>query len=160
MSQSVPDFHLVLREITRVLKPGGWLHLLSEDYGMLHFPVPSGTGGDLDPDDLWHDFVFPFFRATRCDGRVGRHSFGLLKKAGYEAISVDYVTVDTQRVPRETFAGVLRAWGEGYSDVLAQASGGSSRDVARRFETIVAAILDPDQYAVWQVPVISGRKPL
>jgi ubiquinone/menaquinone biosynthesis C-methylase UbiE len=157
MSQSVPDFPLVVREIMRVLKPGGWLHLLSEDYGMLHFPVPSG--GELDPDDLWHDFVFPFFRATNCDGRVGRHSYGLLRKAGYTDISVDYVIVDTQRVSRETFAGVLRAWGDGYSDVLAQASGGNVRDVARRFAAIVDSILDPDCYAAWHVPVISGRKP-
>src|SRR5688572_28408803 len=29
MSQAVPDFPLVLAEITRVLKRGGWLHLLS-----------------------------------------------------------------------------------------------------------------------------------
>jgi hypothetical protein len=36
VSQAVPDFPQVLAEITRVLKPGGWLHLLSEDYGMLH----------------------------------------------------------------------------------------------------------------------------
>src|SRR3546814_1746881 len=49
MSQAVPDFPQVLAEITRVLKPGGWLHLLSGAYGMTSFP---GTAQDFDPDKL------------------------------------------------------------------------------------------------------------
>jgi ubiquinone/menaquinone biosynthesis C-methylase UbiE len=159
LSQAVPDFRLVLREITRVLKPGGWLHLLSEDYGMLHFPCPPASGGALDPDDLWHDIVFPFFRASNCDGRIGRHSYALLKRTGYAEIRVDYVVVDTLRVPRESFAGILRAWGDGYSDVLARASNASAREVARRYEVMAESIEDPDQYAVWHVPIVSGRAP-
>lgn len=48
LSQAVPDFGLVLDEITRVLRPGGWLHLLSEDYLMLHMP-----DGPREPDRFW-----------------------------------------------------------------------------------------------------------
>ena len=54
MSQAVPDFPLVLAEITRVLGPGGWLHLLSEDYGMLHMPVVVREDGPFDPDVFWN----------------------------------------------------------------------------------------------------------
>ena len=154
MSQSIPDFHLALAQMTRVLKPGGWLHLLSEDYGMLHFPV-----GELDPDDLWHDVVFDFFRRTRCDGRVGRHSFGLLRASGYHAVRVDYIVVDPLRCEREDFAGIMRAWRDGYVDILADTTGRERAEVQRRFDAIVASSEDPAQYGVWHVPVISGSKP-
>src|SRR5207342_2347643 len=79
MSQAVPDFPLVLAEITRVLKPGGWLHLLSEDYGMLHMPADRPG---FDPDRFWHDNAIVFLRSIGCDGRVGRHSPRLLADAG------------------------------------------------------------------------------
>lgn len=153
MSQSIPDFDLALAEMSRVLKPGAWLHLLSEDYGMLHFPV-----GELDPDDLWHDIVFDFFRKTRCDGRIGRHSWALLRSLGYTELGVDYVVVDPLRASREDFLGIMRAWRDGYVDVLADTTGRDRVEVRRRFDAIVASLEDPAQYAVWHVPVISGRK--
>ena len=154
MSQAVPDFPLVLAEITRVLKPGGWLHLLSEDYGMLHMPV-----SDLDPDRFWNENAVAFLRSIGCDGRIGRHSPPLLANAGYRDIAMDYVVVDTLRVPRATFAGILKAWRDGYSEPLAKVSGRTAAEVTADFETIIAAIETPPQYAVWHVPVISGQKP-
>ncbi|HTA65352.1 MAG TPA: methyltransferase domain-containing protein [Xanthomonadaceae bacterium] len=154
MSQAVPDFPQVLAEITRVLKPGGWLHLLSEDYGMLHMPV-----GARDPDRFWNENAVAFLRGIGCDGRIGRHSPMLLEAAAYQEVAMDYVVVDTLRVPRQTFGGILRAWRDGYVEPLAGASGRTSAEVRADFDAIVAAIETPPQYAVWQVPVISGRKP-
>ena len=113
MSQAVPDFPRVLDEIGRVLKRGGWLHLLSEDYGMLRMPR-----GARDPDRFW---------------------------------------VDTLRVPRETFAGILRAWRDGYVEPLAQASGRDPADLRADFDAMIADIETPPRYAVWQVPVVSAR---
>jgi len=55
MSQAVPHFALVLDEIGRVLRPGGWLHLLSEDYAMLRMPR-----GARDPDKFWVDTALPY----------------------------------------------------------------------------------------------------
>lgn len=155
MSQAVPDFPQVLAEITRVLKPGGWLHLLSEDYGMLHFPA---TDPAFDPDRFWHEEAIAFLGGIGCDGRIGRHSPALLAQAGYTGIAMDYVVVDTLRVPRETFAGILGAWRDGYVDSLAAASGRDPAEVRADFERMIAAIRTPPNYAVWQVPVVGGRK--
>ena len=118
MSQAVPNFALVLDEIGRVLKRGGWLHLLSEDYAMLRMPR-----GLRDPDKFWVGTVLPFLESIGCDGRIGRHTPPLLHERGYTGIAVDYIIVDTLRVPRETFAGILHAWRDGYAEPLAQASG-------------------------------------
>lgn len=154
MSQAVPDFGLVLDEITRVLSPGGWLHLLSEDYGMLHLPR-----GGRDADRFWIDTVFPFLDGIGCDSRIGRHSVPLLERAGYRDIAADYVVVDTLRVARATFAGILRSWRDGFAPALAEAGGRPIDDVRADFDAMIASVENPDRYAVWQVPVISGRKP-
>jgi ubiquinone/menaquinone biosynthesis C-methylase UbiE len=158
VSQAVPDFPKVLAELTRVLKPGGWLHLLSEDYAMLHMPE-SADPARSDPDRFWVENPIAFLRSIHCDGRIGRHSPPLLEQAGYCDIAMDYVIVDTLRVPRATFAGILKAWRDGYSDVLAQATNRPVAEVAADFAGIIRAIETPPNYAVWHVPIVSGRKP-
>lgn len=153
MSQAVPDFPLVLGEITRVLKPGGWLHLVSEDYGMLHMPAI-----DFDADRFWNENAIAYLRGIGCDGRIGRHTPPLLDAAGYADIAVDYVTVDTLRVARPVFAGIIAAWRDGYADVLAVASSRTTGAVRADFDRMIEAIATPPNYAVWHVPVVSARK--
>ena len=153
MSQAVPNFGLVLDEIGRVLKPRGWLHLLSEDYAMLR--MPRGT---RDPDRFWIDNALRYLESVNCDGRIGRHSPPLLEQRGYSDIAMDYVIVDTLRVPREIFAGILRAWRDGYVEPLAQASGRAPAEVQADFDSMISDIETPPKYTVWHVPVISGKR--
>jgi ubiquinone/menaquinone biosynthesis C-methylase UbiE len=155
MSQAVPDFPRVLAEIARVLRPGGWVHLLSEDYGMLHFPAMNDR---FDPDRFWNANAIAFLRGIGCDGRVGRHTPTLLALGGFEDIAMDYVVVDTLRVPRATFAGIITAWRDGYAEPLAAASGREPAAVRADFDRMIAAIATPPAYAVWQVPVASARR--
>ena len=155
MSQAVPDFPRVLAEIARVLRPGGWLHLLSEDYGMLHFPAMDAA---FDPDRFWNTNAIAFLRGIGCDGRVGRHTPTLLAQGGFEEIAMDYVVVDTLRVPRATFAGIITAWRDGYVQPLAAASGRDPASVRADFDRMIAAIATPPAYVVWQVPVASARR--
>lgn len=154
LSQAVPDFPRVLDEITRVLRPGGWLHLLSEDYLMLHFP-----DGPREPDRFWLEGPIEFLRSVGCDGRIGRHSPPLLELRGYREIAMDYIVVDTLRVPRAVFAGILGAWRDGYVAPLASATGRDPVEVRKDFDAMITAIETPPQYAAWQVPVVSGRRP-
>lgn len=155
LSQAVPDFPRVLAGIDHVLRPGGWLHLLSEDYAMLQFPQAAA-----EPDDFWQRSVLAFMASIGCDGRIGRHSPPLVRALGYVDLRMDYVVVDTERVPRATFAGILRAWGDGFSVALAGSTGQPLAAVQARFAAMVAAIEDPGGYAVWHVPIVSARKPL
>ena len=154
MTQAVPHPEKLIAELVRISAPGGWLHLLSEDYGMLHFP-----DGARDPDDLWAKGVRVLARATSTDDRIGRKTWALLKKSGVEDLRVDYATVDTLRVPRATFAGIISAWRDGYAEAIASHSQISSPDVRALFDHAIASILDPECYAVWHVPIVSGRIP-
>lgn len=154
LTQAIPEPGKALAELHRICKPGGWVHVLSEDYGMLHMPI-----GKLDADRIWQDGVFPYSRATGTDARIGRHTWSLLRKLGFEALHVDYVTVDTLRVPRATFAAVLEAWRDGYVEIIGARSKLTPHEARALFDQIVASLHDEDQYAVWQVPIVSGRKP-
>jgi len=170
MSQAVPHFDQVFNEISRVLKPRGWLHLLSEDYAMLRFPRHLSANPRLpgswapvqqnrDPDRFWVDHALPFLESIGCDGRIGRHSPPLLEQRGYTDLAVDYVVVDTLRVPREAFANILVAWRDGCAPVLAETTRRPLDDVRADFDSMIADVATPPNYAVWHVPVISARRP-
>ena len=151
---AIPYPERVLAELKRVTRPGGYLHLIPEDYGMLHF-----QRGALDPQDFWHVVPARFGAATGTDLFIGRNVFGILAAMKLEAIAVDYVVVDTVRVPRETFASILEAWRDGYVDPIAELTPITRDQALAYFEQMIADIRDPHRYAVWMVPVVSARVP-
>lgn len=152
--QSIPFPERALAELVRVTRPGGWLHVIAEDYDMLHFPLDAPG-----VRDFWHEVVPASMRYGGYDMCIGRHAVPLFRAAGLTDVRLDYVTVDTQRVPRETFAGILEAWRDGYAAPAAEVSSLNVAQTTAAFDAMIAAIRDPDRYALWQVPVVSGRVP-
>lgn len=153
--QSIPHVDRALAELKRVTRSGGWLHLIAEDYDMLHFPERDG----LEPRDFWHEVVRGYRAAGGGDLLIGRQTPPMLSALGLRDIRVDYVIVDTLRVPRDTFARILEAWRDGYVAPIAQATRFREDEVRAYFEAIIAGIRDPASYAVWLVPVVSARVP-
>ena len=100
--QAIPQTERVLRELLRVARPGGTLHLISEDYGMMHFEPRR-----LDPDDFWNRGPVRYGEETGTDLRVGRRTYGHLRRLGARDITVDYIVVDPVRVPRDDVRGDL-----------------------------------------------------
>jgi len=153
MTQSVPEPEKIFAELFRIARPGGWLHVLSEDYGMLQMPA-----GTVDPDRLWYEGVIAFTRSTHTDARIGRRTWSIMNRLGLQDLHVDYVIVDTLRVPRQTFGTIIEAWRDGYTDVIAQHTQLTRAEVRELFDHSINTILDPQHYAVWQIPVVSGHK--
>lgn len=151
--QSIPHAERVIAELVRVTRPGGRVHLLAEDYGMLHM-----MSGPLDPDVLWRQGPIDFSMRTGTDSRIGRRAWTLLRAAGLRDVSVNYVIVDTLRVPRRTFADIITAWRDGYVDALATPEW-PAPIVRQHFDETIESILNPAAYAVWFVPIVSGVKP-
>ena len=151
--QAVPDAARVLAEIRRVLRPGGRIHLIAEDYGMLHCH-PT----ELDADDFWQRIPRIYGPAIGCDLRIGRKTFTLLHDLEMTDIRVDYIVVDTLRVPRDTFARIWEAWRDGYTDSIVEHTGLPRDEIERRFRERIDCARDPRGYALWQVPVWTAAK--
>ena len=152
--QAIPHPDRVIAELARVTRRGGYLHLIAEDYGMLHF-----QRGALDPRDFWHVAPASFEAATSTDLFIGRNAFGILAARNLDQIAVDYIVVDTLRVPRETFAEILEAWRDGYAGPIGELTPITRESAVAYFEQMIANVRDPLGYAVWMVPVVSARVP-
>jgi SAM-dependent methyltransferase len=150
---SIPHADRVLKELARVTKPGGRLHVIPEDYGMLHFQTDG-----LDLRSFWHESPAAFGVKTGTDLYIGRNTYAILADLGFTDIAVDYVIVDTLRVPRETVASIFQAWRDGYVDPISEVTRWSRDEVAAYFDQMIADIKNPRRYAVWMVPVVSARK--
>ena len=149
---SIPDADRVIAELARVTKRGGYLHLIPEDYGMLHF-----QRGIIDPRDCWHQVPTIMGPASGIDLFIGRNTFGILAAMNFQEIKVDYVVVDTVRVPREIFAAILEAWRDGYAEPISELTPIALEAALAYFNQMIANIRDPHGYAVWMVPVVSAR---
>ena len=154
MLHSIPHADRVLGELARVTKSGGRLHLIPEDYGMLNF-----QRGVLDPRNFWHEVPAAFGDKTGTDMFMGRDTYEILASLKLSEITVDYVVVDTVRVPRETFASIIEAWRDGYVEPIAQYTTLSADVATAYFNQMIADIRNPAKYAVWMVPVVSARVP-
>jgi hypothetical protein len=109
----------------------------------------------LDVGSFWHVAPRVFGGATGCDLHIGRTVHARLQSLPVTDVQTHYVIVDTERVPRATFATIFEAWRDGYSEGIAQVLGWSVADVRDHFEATIECIRTG--YAVWFVPIVSAR---
>ncbi len=149
--QSIPEPELVLNELIRVGRNGARLHLLVEDYAMIHH-YPTQTDTDL----FWHQGPIAFGRATGTDLRVGRAISATLRRLGVSDVKLSYLVIDSERVDRGILKGIFESWRDGYADVIAEHTELTPDDVHAAFADMIGCLADPDGYAVWFLPVVSG----
>jgi SAM-dependent methyltransferase len=152
--QAVPNAKDAVKELFRVTKRGGQMHVLAEDYSMMFFhPVQS------DSDQFWLHGPTEFASAIGTDLRVGRKMPAYLAELGAVEVSVNYIVVDTLRVPREIFASIWEAWRDGYSESIVEHTRFSEEEVATYWREMIAAIRNPNGYATWLIPLVHGKRP-
>jgi hypothetical protein len=152
MVQSVPHVDRILAELVRVheaRRPRARARR-----GLLD---AAHDVGPLDPDVFWRKGPWSSPMRTDTDSRIGRAPGRCMRAAGLSDVRVDYVVVDTLRVPRRCSptSSPLARW---LRDALATPEFPGAL-VRQHFNEIIASILNPDHYAVWHVPIVSGVKP-
>ncbi|HTM21680.1 MAG TPA: class I SAM-dependent methyltransferase [Kofleriaceae bacterium] len=153
MVQAVPDVPTLIDELRRVTRPGGRLHILAEDYGLMKFHPTR-----MDSDEFFRRGVFRYGQAIGCDLRIGRKLPALLAAAGLTDVRASYIVIDTLRVARPVFAGIWKAWRDGYTEVLAAHSDLSIDEVRAHWADMIACIEDPAGYAAWLLPAVGARR--
>jgi SAM-dependent methyltransferase len=153
--QSLPHPERAIAELARVARPGGWLHLLVEDYGMIQFEPRT-----LDADRLWAEGPKAYGRAIGTDLQIGRNAFRIVAGLGLVNPAIDYLVVDPLRVPRATFAAIWEAWRDGFAGAVAEHTRLGEAEFRAHFDDMLATLADPAGYGVWFVPIVAAQVPL
>ena len=152
--QAVPDPEAIVAEMLRIVKPEGRVYFLAEDYGLI-----LASDAAVDPQAFYLGTCAESSRAAGSDLRIGRRLPAILARRGCRDVTVDYLPLDTIRVPRKDLADVFRTWAAGYVDFIARLSGRPAADVRAGLEGQVEACLDPARYFVWLLPGVTARPP-
>lgn len=150
---ALPDVDVVLAESKRILKPGGLLYVLAEDYAGLVFDTP-----EEDAQRLFFD-AMPALMRHGTNLFHGRAAYRELRAAGFADVRVEPLVIDTTNTPRETLAAMLGFWRDGYAAFIAASLGVPAPRIEKRFESLRLTALDEDRYACWLSLVVTGRKP-
>ncbi|MGH8428050.1 MAG: class I SAM-dependent methyltransferase [Gammaproteobacteria bacterium] len=154
MLQSIPHPDRVIAELIRVTRPGGRLYFLAEDYGMIHaWPTR------FDLDDFWRRAIRGFTESMQVDPRIGRRTWYELYSRGIRDPIVNYLTVDSLRVPREILVSIFEHWRDGYAATVGELTGLGLEVSRAHFDDIIDCARNPLGYVVWQVPIVTGLKP-
>jgi ubiquinone/menaquinone biosynthesis C-methylase UbiE len=152
MLQAVPDALAVIREMIRVVKTGGWLYFLAEDYGMLFFHPTR-----YDMDEFFGLYGGRAAAKAGSDLRQGRKTPAMLAVLKCEDIVVNYLCIDTLRVERSLLAEIFTHWRDGFEQWISTNSGKPLEDVRSRFNDMIDTTRRQDSYVAWLIPSVSAR---
>ena len=152
MLQAVPEPHAVVLEMIRVVKPGGWLYFLAEDYGMLFFHPTR-----RDTDEFFREYGGKAAATSGSNLRHGRTMPAELASLRCTDLEVHYLCIDTVRIDRALLAQIFMHWRDGFEGWISLNSGYPPEDVRDRFNDMIECTLREDGYAAWLIPSVSAR---
>lgn len=149
--QAIPEPEGLIREMWRVVKPGGLVYFLAEDYGMIH-------ASDTTTDRNWLDIAEGLLDQGT-DLLIGRKLPQILSQMGLPKPEVQMLQISTYNTNRQTMAGIMRTWRDGYTDFLSENTELGRVRVEQHFESLIQCCIDPRKDLVWHIPIVMVAKP-
>jgi ubiquinone/menaquinone biosynthesis C-methylase UbiE len=150
--QHLRDPRGAMKEIRRVLKPGGKLAINDIDIGLGEIVEPSNPEADAIETRLHES------RSQRGgDPRIGRQLWRLLEATGYENMDLEVVPVHTDKLGIETI--FPNEWDPGGFKPALDLGILTENDVETMRQAHIAFHASPDNYALFVSLMVCGQKP-
>ncbi len=146
---------LILKELYRILKPGGRMYLIGEDYDLI-----IGYPNDQDIRTVY-DAAGRYGQDIGMDLYNGKKLYSILSGLRLGNIRLDYLDVDTSNSDRQVFAEMIKSWRHFSAQSIGKELGLSGEDQARLeagYDAHLRTIQHPFGYTKWTVVAASGEK--
>lgn len=145
----------VLSETYRVLKPGGIVHFVAEDMGMI-FSSTDDSNKMTQHEQLWSNGICDTGRKLGVDLRIGRKLPAMLPAHGLLIQSIKHALIDTHNIDRQLLVDIFEFWREIYVDVWKRNNIDYTYD--KYFQNFIEVVKDRRQYICWSLPIIQAVK--
>ena len=146
---------LILKELYRILKPGGRMYLTGEDYDLI-----VGYPNDQEIRKVY-DSAGRYGTAIGMDLYNGKKLYSILANLRLTNLRLDYLDVDTVNSDRQVFAEMIKSWRHFSAQTIGRELGISGEDKARLeagYDAHLRTIQHPFGYTKWSVVAASGEK--
>lgn len=148
--QAIPNPEALLTEMWRLVKPGGYLYILAEDYGMIH-------ASETQTDRNWHQIAGELL-TQGTDLLIGRKLPLMLRAVGLPQPEIHYLDVGTHNTDRRYMTGIMETWRDGYTDFLATHTSLKKEGADNHFQQLIRCCEDPRLSLVWHIPIYVLKK--
>jgi SAM-dependent methyltransferase len=146
----------ILRELHRILRPGGRLYVTGEDYDLI-----VGCPNEAEIRGVYTK-AGQYGRQIGMDLYNGRKLYGTLMGLKMKNIKVDTVDADNLGSNRPVFSEVISSWRHFSAETIGRSLSISDEERAELlagYDAHLATIRHPHGYTKWSVVAASGEKP-
>jgi SAM-dependent methyltransferase len=146
----------ILRELHRILRPGGRLYLTGEDYDLI-----VGCPNEAEIRSVYGK-AGQYGRKIGMDLYNGRKLYGTLMGMKMKNIKVDTIDADNLGANRRIFSDVISSWRHFSAETIGESlaiSEGERMELLAGYDAHLSTIRHPHGYTKWSVVAASGEKP-
>ncbi len=146
---------LILKELYRILKPGGRMYLNGEDYDLI---IGYPHDGEI---RKVYDAAGRYGADIGMDLYNGKKLYSILSGLRLTNIRLDYLDVDTVNSDRQLFGEMIRSWRRFSAQTIGQKlglTGQAQAELEAGYDAHLRTIQHPFGYTKWSIVAASGEK--